>query len=183
MRGDGEIEIPSHLSPSDFNWQQSRPLKPWRNIRAGNSDLSGHWSLVCLIVVALGSKFDPFACHLSGNCFADSAIFRPLREFGKIWISEKYLPSAIMELSAELAHPVNDEILSSIARPRSPGTTPGGGSAGLNGSRKTRRVAPARASATSVIIAGRFLLRAGFFISVATMRGGNRHAHSLKKPI
>ena len=33
VRGGSEIEIPSQLAPNDFNWQQSRPLKPWRDIR------------------------------------------------------------------------------------------------------------------------------------------------------
>jgi hypothetical protein len=45
VRGGGDVEIPPQLAPNDFNWEQSRPLKPWRNIRDGFSALAARWHL------------------------------------------------------------------------------------------------------------------------------------------
>jgi hypothetical protein len=45
VRDGDEIEIPSQLAPNDFNWEQSRPLEPWRDIRKGFSALAARWHL------------------------------------------------------------------------------------------------------------------------------------------
>jgi hypothetical protein len=42
---DGEVfEIPTTLKPEDFDWEQSRPLKPWF-VRRGAYSLPGYWHL------------------------------------------------------------------------------------------------------------------------------------------
>jgi hypothetical protein len=42
VRQGSDVDIPSHLDPRDFDWLQSRPRKPWRDIR-GVSVLETHW--------------------------------------------------------------------------------------------------------------------------------------------
>jgi hypothetical protein len=43
VRQGSNVDIPSHLDPRDFDWLQSRPRKPWRDIRGGFSALETHW--------------------------------------------------------------------------------------------------------------------------------------------
>ena len=38
-----EVDIPSPLTPGDFNWGLSRPLKPWQRIGPWSLDLWGWW--------------------------------------------------------------------------------------------------------------------------------------------
>jgi hypothetical protein len=45
VRQGSDVDIPSHLDPRDFDWLQSRPLKPWRDIRGGFSVLATDWRL------------------------------------------------------------------------------------------------------------------------------------------
>jgi hypothetical protein len=45
VRQGSEVDIPTHLKPSDFDWQRSRPLKPWRDIRRGHDMLAPLWYL------------------------------------------------------------------------------------------------------------------------------------------
>jgi hypothetical protein len=40
VRSGDEVEIPTALHPDDFDWQHSRPLKPWRIARQSNSALT-----------------------------------------------------------------------------------------------------------------------------------------------
>ncbi len=42
VRQGSDVDIPSHLDPRDFDWLQSRPRKPWRDIRGGFSVLATH---------------------------------------------------------------------------------------------------------------------------------------------
>jgi hypothetical protein len=37
VRSGAEFEIPSDLKPSDFDWQHSRPLKPWLSAQQGDN--------------------------------------------------------------------------------------------------------------------------------------------------
>jgi hypothetical protein len=39
-----DLEIPTTLKPEDFDWEQSRPLKPWF-VRRGTYSLPGYWHL------------------------------------------------------------------------------------------------------------------------------------------
>jgi hypothetical protein len=39
-----DLEIPTTLKPEDFDWEQSRPLKPWF-VRRGAYSLPGYWHL------------------------------------------------------------------------------------------------------------------------------------------
>jgi 7-cyano-7-deazaguanine synthase in queuosine biosynthesis len=45
VRHGSDVAIPTHLKPSDFDWQRSRPLKPWRDIRQGFDMLAALWHL------------------------------------------------------------------------------------------------------------------------------------------
>jgi hypothetical protein len=45
VRHGSDVDIPTHLKPSDFDWQRSRPLKPWRDIRQGFDMLAALWHL------------------------------------------------------------------------------------------------------------------------------------------
>lgn len=40
-----DFQIPTNLRPSDLDWEQSRPTKPWRVTRQSNFALPGDWSL------------------------------------------------------------------------------------------------------------------------------------------
>ena len=38
------FEIPTRIKPADLDWEESRPVKPWR-VRRGSYDISGDWDL------------------------------------------------------------------------------------------------------------------------------------------
>jgi hypothetical protein len=45
VRKGRDVDIPSHLTPRDFDWPRSRPLKPWRDIRGGFDSFATEWRL------------------------------------------------------------------------------------------------------------------------------------------
>jgi len=45
VQSGNEVEIPTDLDPSDLDWQASRPVKAWRDVRQPHSALNGSWRI------------------------------------------------------------------------------------------------------------------------------------------
>ena len=50
-----DIQIPKHLKPDDFDFENSRPYAPWLITHQQNSHLAGYWSIESMNLVGLTS--------------------------------------------------------------------------------------------------------------------------------
>lgn len=66
VRDGSEIEIPSQLAPTDFDWGRSRPLKVWQDSREGFSALAARWQLEWIEV--LRADVSEVLCGGGGEC-------------------------------------------------------------------------------------------------------------------
>ena len=113
----GDFQIPTRLKPEDFDWQQSRPLKPWC-VRREAFRVSGYWNLKWIELSRADVTSVLCTVPTAGRSSADAEAKtgrrtrrRPNRERAQLAILAVYpdgVPSPIVEPNAMLCRRVGD---------------------------------------------------------------------------